>query len=49
MEIKTLLKANLKSHRGTVLGVFVLILLVSLCLFRNPQDGRFHASILDLR
>ena len=34
MEIKTLLKANLKSHRGTVLGVFVLILLVSLCLFR---------------
>lgn len=32
MEIKTLLKANLKSHRGTVLGVFVLILLVSLSL-----------------
>lgn len=32
MEIKTLLKSNLKSHRGTVLGVFVLILLVSLSL-----------------
>lgn len=32
MEIKTLLKSNLRSHRGTVLGVFVLILLVSLSL-----------------
>ncbi len=32
MERKTLLKSNLKSHRGTVLGVFVLILLVSLSL-----------------
>lgn len=32
MEIKTLLKSNLKSHRGTALGVFVLILLVSLSL-----------------
>ena len=32
MEIKTLLKANLKSHRGTAFGVFVLILLVSLSL-----------------
>ena len=32
MEIKTLLKSNLKSHRGTVIGVFVLILLVSLSL-----------------
>ena len=32
MEIKTLLKSNLKSHRGTVLGVFVLLLLVSLSL-----------------
>ncbi|MFR8530166.1 MAG: hypothetical protein ACLVDB_03025 [Anaeromassilibacillus sp.] len=32
MEIRTLLKANLKSHRGTVLGVFILILLVSLSL-----------------
>ena len=32
MEIKTLLNANLKSHRGTALGVFVLILLVSLSL-----------------
>ena len=32
MEIKTLLKSNLKSHRGTILGVFVLILLVSLSL-----------------
>ena len=32
MEIKTLFKANLKSHRGTALGVFVLILLVSLSL-----------------
>lgn len=32
MEIKTLLKSNIKSHRGTVLGVFVLILLVSLSL-----------------
>ena len=32
MEIKTLLKANLKSHGGTVFGVFVLILLVSLSL-----------------
>ena len=32
MEIKTLLKSNLKSHRGTVLGVFILILLVSLSL-----------------
>lgn len=32
MEIKTLLKCNLKSHRGTVFGVFVLILLVSLSL-----------------
>lgn len=32
MEIKTLLKSNLKSHRGTVFGVFVLILLVSLSL-----------------
>lgn len=32
METKTLLKSNLKSHRGTVLGVFVLILLVSLSL-----------------
>ena len=32
MEIKTLLKSNLKSHRGTILGVSVLILLVSLSL-----------------
>lgn len=32
MEIKTLLKSNLKSHRGTVLGVLVLIFLVSLSL-----------------
>ena len=32
MEIKTLLKSNLKSHRGTVFGVFALILLVSLSL-----------------
>lgn len=32
MEIKTLLKSNLNAHRGTVLGVFVLILLVSLSL-----------------
>ena len=32
MEIKTLLKSNLKSHRGTVLGVFALVLLVSLSL-----------------
>lgn len=32
MEIKTLLKSNLKSHRETVLGVFVLIILVSLSL-----------------
>lgn len=32
MEIKTLLKSNIKSHRGTALGVFVLILLVSLSL-----------------
>ena len=32
MERRTLLKSNLKSHRGTVLGVFVLILLVSLSL-----------------
>ena len=32
MEIKTLLKSNLKSHGGTALGVFVLILLVSLSL-----------------
>ncbi len=32
MELITLLKANLKSHRGTALGVFVLILLVSLSL-----------------
>ena len=32
MEIKTLLKSNIKSHRGTVFGVFVLILLVSLSL-----------------
>lgn len=32
MEIKTLLKSNLKSHRGTVFGVFALLLLVSLSL-----------------
>ncbi len=32
MEIKTLLKANLKSHRGTALGICILILLVSLSL-----------------
>ena len=32
MEIKILLKSNLKSHRGTVLGVFALILLVFLSL-----------------
>ena len=32
MEIKTLLKSNIKSHRGTMLGVFVLLLLVSLSL-----------------
>ena len=32
METKTLLKSNLKSHRGTILGVFVLILLGSLSL-----------------
>lgn len=32
METKTLLKSNIKSHRGTALGVFVLILLVSLSL-----------------
>ena len=32
MEIKVLLKSNLKSHRGTVFGVFALILLVSLSL-----------------
>ena len=32
MEMKTLLKANLKSHRGTVLGILVLIFLVSLAL-----------------
>lgn len=32
MEIQTLWKANLKSHRGTALGVFVLLLLVSLSL-----------------
>ena len=32
MEIKTILKSNLKSHRRTVLGVFILILLVSLSL-----------------
>ena len=32
MEIKTLLKSNIKSHRETALGVFVLILLVSLSL-----------------
>ena len=32
MEIKTLLKSNIKSYRGTALGVFVLILLVSLSL-----------------
>lgn len=32
MEIKTLLKSNLKSHRGTALGVFALVLLVSLSL-----------------
>ena len=32
IEPRTLLKSNLKSHRGTVLGVFVLILLVSLSL-----------------
>ena len=32
MEIKTLLKSNLKFHRGTVFGVFALVLLVSLSL-----------------
>ena len=32
MEIKILLRSNIKSHWGTVLGVFVLILLVSLSL-----------------
>lgn len=32
MEIKTLLKSNIKSHRGTGIGLFVLILLVSLSL-----------------
>ena len=32
MEIRTLLKANLKRHKGSVLGVFFLILLVSVSL-----------------
>ena len=32
MEIKTLLKSNINSHRGSILGVFILILLVSLSL-----------------
>lgn len=32
MEIKTLLKSNVNSHRGSILGVFILILLVSLSL-----------------
>ena len=32
MEIKTLLKSNLKSHRGTLFGVLILILLISLSL-----------------
>ena len=32
MEIRTLLKANLKRHIGSVLGVFFLILLVSVSL-----------------
>ena len=32
MEIKTLLKANLKRHKGSVFGVFILILLVSVSL-----------------
>ncbi len=32
MEIRTLLKSNINSHRGSILGVFILILLVSLSL-----------------
>ena len=32
MEIKTLLKANLKQHKGSILGIFALILLVSVSL-----------------
>lgn len=51
MEIKTLLKANLKAHRGTVCGVFVLILLVSLSLCTVlavwQNSGRYVDSEMD--
>ena len=51
MEIKTLLKSNLKSHRGTVFGVFVLILLVSLSLgtvlTAAFNSGRYVNSEMD--
>lgn len=51
METKTLLKSNIKSHRGTVLGVFVLILLVSLSLGTVLtvwlNSGRYADSEMD--
>lgn len=51
MEIKTLLKSNLKSHRGTVFGVFILILLVSLSLGTVltvwNNSGRYVNSEID--
>lgn len=40
MSTRTLLKANLKRHKGTMAGIFIIMLLVSLTMV--SEIGRAH-------